>query len=791
MSFKGAMGYAWPNPIASMTNLTLWDKIINVTFFDEAPDGTIRAAMMIRCDKRTKVPGFMQRALHVVSNGVNIGGYQILKSNVQLSFGQGGANKVDVISMQHGMKPSIRLSMTQLPESVCIQVNLAIDNISLDVDISKYTSMYIEAGYSMRHGMTSTQGFHVAIFSSYIEQPNPNGRTVFTGIVGNWLMRGLQAQPYRVFFSEWRGRRGTPLSIREFITIICSYLGIAYRFHGSEEIQKTYDIPLEMENIDDGEFWLASNGYQVLDWMCNIVHQMSYQIHRDHSTDLAQQEYTSVVGCFFYDNKLDVHVIGKAWTDEIRKIAVDMNRITSATLQGGQMFVEGPWNPMMQPGRLFYMRPTFFKGRMAPNVVVPDLIDQSNLYRAITIDVNFATVTDENRMRIMSVGAKISSYDEASQLRSKYKDDAGQPIPLEQYVQNEKDQAAKEQAAVLAGLRGEVWRDPDNDLFPYMVGKFWAPSKLALAEKSRTDYNFIAARKRFSDEHQLNNGRSEHVVVINLSGDEADAIKSIEGKSVEAGIGSTAETASDPVVPPAQTVVPGEPDIPGHLPGNPPPVQPTFPPANVPGGNYEDPARMAGMPDSPPAEIPTIAVTYVGGNPLHAMNLHNSNLSYMFLRLKELGVIANASWKEMYYNGPGGQFVVGLVTFLKIMSCILSYKEAKKINTPENPYNPIWLGSLAGMVESFNPPDPNRASRPVFPNYGGANYAGTKYILPKIMNGKDLKTLTVHYDKYFEAIQRLYAKAREATGQPAHQMEIDMITIRAIKGLNGTNWSLR
>jgi hypothetical protein len=383
-----------------MQDISFFDKVIHVTFYrwiTYIEDGrslqSLAKAFTIRSDQPG--PGFNYFAPVSPPSYDRVGGEPALTGKEE---GVGYNDNFTGFIGHSGPKPAMRLQLTQLPETVCTNVILSIENLTLELDITEYSAMYIEAGYGYSNGSVQlVSRFYAGIFSSYIESPNPNGRTTFTGIVGNWFVKGLRAQPYRLLVAE-----KVNITLRNFVEIICSYLGATPIFEGMGDYLLEQNIPeISREKLS----MRAQSGYQVLDWLAKMVGSLSAGWRASRIIDP-----TEVIGTYFYDNKLFISLMHLGNPKDKEKIAVNLSRISSATFNGGTLYITAPWNPLLVPGSLFYMESVFFRGRMAPTAILPTISDRAALYRPITIEIVFDTVGGSNHMRILATAAKLLDW---------------------------------------------------------------------------------------------------------------------------------------------------------------------------------------------------------------------------------------------------------------------------------------------------------------------------------------------------------------------------------------------
>lgn len=415
-------------------SLSFFDKIINVTFYGwkldpETKVQTLEAACAIRSDR----PGKGFRYFENVRSPAYESDVEDTKKGIDditKKLFEFGSNLVKID--RYDMKPDIRLQMTQLPETVCTQITVTIENMTLELDIEKYNMMLVEAGYAYSNGdVDLTTKLQCSIFSSYIETPNPSGRTVFTGIVGNWFTKGLRAQPYTVSFAN-----GSYL-LRDYITVICSYLGVIPKISLPPACLV---YPIVVQDKAGEVAARAQSGYQVLDWLATELNALTKEWR-----DARLISPNDLIIATFYNNFLFVNLANTAREEDRDKAAINLNRISSATYQGGVLWVTAPWNPLLTPGQLFHMNSTFFRGRLFPNVAAKEIQDKNNLYRPISIEVTFETNGPGNQMKIRAVAAHVDAWNPnegltttgpgKEALKGQYKDPKGviKEIGYEQY----------------------------------------------------------------------------------------------------------------------------------------------------------------------------------------------------------------------------------------------------------------------------------------------------------------------------------------------------------------------
>ena len=291
---------------------------------------------------------------------------------------------LEIKNTDSGLKPDITLSINLLPNQNCYGATVRIKNFNLDpIDIRDWDKMVITAGY--RTGTKVV--YNCPIFSSYLESPNPDGVLVFEGLtVGS--AEDVLTDKYLVI--EFR---------QEEITLERLIKDVA------KGISDSIDVEIALGEIYTSQVLkvtkqrvFAQNGMAVLNWLQTFVSEYVAKMTDNETTVLTQ----------LVDNKLSVIAInGQNRTPKILENVINLNMVTGATFVGTALTVVAPWNPALRPGDLFYMPPQFINGSKLPNSIsTSDYRNKENLYRALTINVEFATVDTQNKMTILAVPAQ-------------------------------------------------------------------------------------------------------------------------------------------------------------------------------------------------------------------------------------------------------------------------------------------------------------------------------------------------------------------------------------------------
>jgi hypothetical protein len=326
------------------------------------------------------------------------------------------SSKIVISCPATGEKPSISLSLTMVPYGHATSIKVSVDNFTPEVDINQYTYMVVRAGYRSNdpwHPEAGTEIFGCAIISTIIESPNPNGRTTFTGLVGNWFQDSLETQYHRFIFngvsgSEKREDEGTFVTVNTLLTQTCTYLKIGLNVKGipSDTLNKKIKLSGSSQFIKT-----FNTKYEVLKWMIDTIKGWNTALIEKMKTGSKEDLEVAEAARFFYsfqDNVLTICLLHEVLDTDSREIRYPkLSRITSVTFQGSSLMVTAPWLPSLKPGDLFHMDSKYIRGRPAPNIVMGLLTDSNNLYRVIQMDINFDTNGSQNAMRLQAISQSL------------------------------------------------------------------------------------------------------------------------------------------------------------------------------------------------------------------------------------------------------------------------------------------------------------------------------------------------------------------------------------------------
>lgn len=300
------------------------------------------------------------------------------------------SESITIAATDSGLKPDMSLSINLLPGQNCYGAVLKIRNFNLDaVTIRHYNKMVIKAGY--RTGYTTI--YTCPIFSSYIESPNPDGVTVFEGITIGTAGDATTDQFIEIVFRQEKMKlidmiRDVAQGISSSITVVT----VLPDYIMNEEITISKQVVY------------AQNGLAILNWLQNTVSQFVSTISAISGTPMSV--FLQLDG-----DELQILVLnGPNQRMKDLKGVISLDMVEGATFNGTALTVVAPWNPELHPGNLFFMPPNFLNGSKLPNALpVADYRNEANLYRALTMSVNFASVESVNQMTVLAVPAQWSS----------------------------------------------------------------------------------------------------------------------------------------------------------------------------------------------------------------------------------------------------------------------------------------------------------------------------------------------------------------------------------------------
>ena len=287
-----------------------------------------------------------------------------------------------------GLKPDIYFSVSVLPNHICYRMTLRLTNFMLrgDIDIRSCNAMTVEVGYRG----SRLQSFTGPIFSSYQESPNPDGITVFEGVVvGSSGTRLLSQQSINLEFHK------DSVMIGELCQTIADSLGLKFtsKVPASILIKTIQLVPMQAT---------ADNGYAVLSWLNKILH--SYSINDNGVPEFGLQDTDPQnLLLLWYQNELILTITGVTEEQLLSEQVTILDCVKSASYSGVILTVQALYDPRVEPSKLIYMDPVFFKGgQNMPNIIDAAQYNKSNgFYRIIKMDIEFDTNGSANNMNLM------------------------------------------------------------------------------------------------------------------------------------------------------------------------------------------------------------------------------------------------------------------------------------------------------------------------------------------------------------------------------------------------------
>ena len=292
-------------------------------------------------------------------------------------------------STSEGLKPDMSLTISLLPGQNCYNAVLKVRNLNLaDTDIRSWTRMVITAGY--RTGSKAT--YICPIFASYIEEPNPDGITVFEGLtVGK--AEGVVSNCFtEITFAQ------------EKMKLIDLTKAVAQGISPSIKVECAIDDDIMNTEINISKQTVyAQNGMAILSWLQTTISKFIQNISTKNGDTEPMSAFIQLDG----DILQIIALNGPNKKPQKIHSIISLDMVSGATFNGTALTVTAPWNPSLKPGGLFYMPPEFINGSKLPNVLAADdYRNDDNLYRALTISIAFASVENANRMEILAVPAQ-------------------------------------------------------------------------------------------------------------------------------------------------------------------------------------------------------------------------------------------------------------------------------------------------------------------------------------------------------------------------------------------------
>lgn len=289
-----------------------------------------------------------------------------------------------------GPKPNISIEYKEVEGTIVYDVILTIKNAGLNsADIQYFNRMVITAGYSNQIITIDSP-----IMYAYSSSPPPDNSIVFGGItVGhinyntqvNCVINENDSVTLGVLITSLTSLvgftvdtpNGLPNSVGEFKKNICP------------EFQLVWDLKWQ-----GGQFSkLFTSPIQLFNWLGDTLSEYGKNIGVNIYEIITESRFC--IGIYNEET-----IVPSSLKNEI----IYLNNIKSASFSGPILTVTSPWVPSMRPFSIFCMPPTFYQTRsLLVNMTDHGLQKGTwNLYRAITVNVQFSTVENQNQMTILA-----------------------------------------------------------------------------------------------------------------------------------------------------------------------------------------------------------------------------------------------------------------------------------------------------------------------------------------------------------------------------------------------------
>lgn len=303
----------------------------------------------------------------------------------------------------YGIKPTIAVTVNEIPGSSCYKLILKIYNLDLPVDIRTIKQLRVTMGYRT-HSTLKT--YDCPVFTSYIESPNPDGVTVFECLcVGNTHVFSVNG-PIIIRYL------GGKITIAEFISKIAAVLGLTDENCLLNETSDSKGFNSLQMSLNKMETY-AESGQSLIQWAQEIIQQriaVSLGFVAG-ARNGAEAEYP-VVCMRVFNGKLVTFCINAPNNDvktDWTKIPV-LDSVKGAVFSGPVLTLNTLWIPEIYPGSIFKCDISIFNGAGTPNNITLSALgigasvgSTQGLYRVITMSVVFSTNGSDNEMQLLAV----------------------------------------------------------------------------------------------------------------------------------------------------------------------------------------------------------------------------------------------------------------------------------------------------------------------------------------------------------------------------------------------------
>lgn len=322
-----------------------------------------------------------------------------------------------LITRQSGIKPDIDVKMKLLPGGeIVLGLTVTVKNMVMpaDVNIREMSRMTVQMGY---FNSNIRQTFQSTIFRSYKSSPDPDGESVFEGvIVGNVIDR-LWSIPVQLdlfkqactpsevvnafasAYSNTAAQTGRALTVRVLKGFAKDLDSTAYRWYNLEPVSATQNSEVRKHTV-----WTAGNALAGFTWLLHWLQRTAdpYGLH----IYGALEGDTFFISCQECENPIEVKTL--------KDIPI-IDMVYNLSFDGVLLNISAPWIPLLHTGDIIYVKPSFFSQTVMPNTVA--FVDESCLYRILTMEIHFSTV-GANEMSIVALPYKYTAKDEIPKVSS-------------------------------------------------------------------------------------------------------------------------------------------------------------------------------------------------------------------------------------------------------------------------------------------------------------------------------------------------------------------------------------
>lgn len=337
------------------------------------------------------------------------------------------------------LKPNIHVSLSVLPDNQYYGCTIKIINMNHLVDILSYKIMHVRIGY--RYGTTDgiinddarlVAEFRGPIFRSYQTTPNPDGETIFEGVIVGDVLDPFEGRPMKftvhTVWEEIEDENGekikhqvAPITVHDFITLLADSRGGNITYHppktddtseddtseGSEKHKYTSGKVVYGSSYRENSEFVAefSCDEEIENMIINIsalsgkpIENFMQLIKR--ASDILKEQVTNVTGVpvslMVLDKKLKFVAFQQGKLREGTHY-VPIKFTYSASYSASILTVTAPYDPRITTGTLVKVSPNFFNGANITNEMDlnTDILGPAEGYIVTKEDVDGETTTNK------------------------------------------------------------------------------------------------------------------------------------------------------------------------------------------------------------------------------------------------------------------------------------------------------------------------------------------------------------------------------------------------------------